>query len=244
MSALARLQREFLAAIFEAGPPRDPGVAIYRRNVFGALHGALAASHPVTLRLVGEAFFREAADRFAHCVPSRSGNLHDFGGGFADFLGTYEHARHLAWLPGVARLEWAVHECAHADDGAAPDLAALARVPEARQGDIRLRLHPAARLVESRHPILAIWQANQPGRDGVPDRDAGPDRVLVRREGHGAHPCALEQSDWDLLAALARGATLDQACVAMGAAADRLADALARHAAAGVIGGFDADCAP
>jgi len=239
MTSLAEQQREFLAAIFDAAAPREPAVAIYRRNVLGAAHGALAAAYPVVRRLVGEAFFREAAERFARAVPSERGDLHAFGAAFERFLGQYPHARALPYLPDVARLEWAVHESYHAADGAPFDFAALAAVPAERLGGVRLRLHPAARLVASPHPILALWEANQRDRDGVPDREAGPDFVLVRRVGYSVRPIALAQPDWSMLAALAGGATLDAAWAAMGRQADQsLGPALARHAADGVIGGF------
>src|SRR2546423_667622 len=101
VSSLAARQREALAAIFgerEPVPPWD----VYRRNVLANLRGALAATYPVVARLVGSAFFDEAARRYALACPSASGDLNDYGASFADFLERYEQARSLAYLPDVA----------------------------------------------------------------------------------------------------------------------------------------------
>ncbi len=86
------LQGEFLESLLrdDEAPPR---VAIYRRNVLAALSGALEAAYPVTLRLVGAAFFLEAARTFARATPSTSGDLHAYGGEFPEFLSGYSPAR-------------------------------------------------------------------------------------------------------------------------------------------------------
>jgi Putative DNA-binding domain len=240
VSALALLQRDFLAAIFDVSPAPGAGIATYRRNVLGNFHQALAAAYPAIRRLVGEAFFEEAGRQYAQGCPSTSGDLHEFGASFASFLETYPHAAGLAYLPDVARLEWAVHESFHAADGAPLDFEALARLGCEDYGAIRLRLHPAVRFVSSEHPVLAIWEANQPGRDGTPEREAGAEHVLVRRDGFVVRPALVSERDWNFLAALDLGATLEEAGDAVGeTAGEYLADALARHASAGVIAGFD-----
>ena len=241
MSHLAHLQRAFLEELFGERPAGDARIEIYRRNVLANLHTALAAAYPVVLRLVGEAFFREAAERYARAVPSTRGDLNEYGAHFAGFLARYPHAAALDYLPDVARLEWAVHESHNAAECAPMDVAALARIAPESQGAIRFRLHPAVRLVASPHPILAIWEANQPGRDGTPERNTGADRVLVRRVASTTAAVALGPDDWTFLAALERGASLDEACAALGESAARfLAPALLRHAADGVLSGFEA----
>lgn len=241
MSTLAQLQRDFLESIFAAASPdaAGRGLEIYRRNVLGSLHDALAATYPVVRRLVGEAFFREAARAFARARPSTSGDLHEYGGSLAAFLATYPHAAQLPYLPDVARLEWAVHESFHAADVPAMDYAPLARIGPERYGELRFRLHPSARLARSPYPILAIWEANQDGRDGTPEGDADAQRVLVIRKDLAVRPLPLDPIDWTFLAALERGECLQEAADAVGeAAGGYLAPALVRYAAAGVIAGY------
>ena len=239
--SLARVQREFLDALLGDGPLTEAGMAVYRGNALAVRRDALAAAHPVVRRLVGDAFFAEAAARFARAHPSTSGDLHAYGGtAFASFLAAYAPARGLPYLAEVARLEWAVHECESAADGAALDHAALAALPAASLPGLRFLLHPAVRLVESEHPILAIWEANQAGRDGTAQRDTGPDRVIVRREGFRVVPVLADAEAWTLLAAFARGMTLADACASLAHPQESFAPALARLAQWGALGGHDA----
>lgn len=238
MTRLAALQRGFMAALEAERPPADARLAIYHRTVRANRQGALAAAYPVIRRLVGDAFFGGVAEAYGRAFPSRSGDLHRYGDSLASFVCAYAPARALDYLPDVARLEWAIHESAFAADGATFDYAALAGVPPERYGAVRLRLQPAARLLESPHPVVAIWEANQPGRDGSPERAEGPDLVLVARQGFTPAPQRLAPAEWSLLRAVAGGASLDEACAAMGEEAALLGEIVARHAAAGVVCGF------
>lgn len=88
-------------------------IQVYRNNTFASLTEALAAIHPVVQRLVGEGFFRYAAHEYIRRYPSTSGNLHDFGGDFADFLAEFPAAAALPYLADAARLEWAWHQVFH-----------------------------------------------------------------------------------------------------------------------------------
>jgi len=237
MSSLAELQRGFMASLFDEGAA-DAGMEIYRRTVAANLHDALAATYPVVRRLVGEAFFREAARCHSREHPSTSADLHEYSEHFAPFLGAYCHARALPYLADVARLEWACHECSRAAESASLDFEALRRASPRQHGDIRFALHPAVRLVRSPHPIAAIWEANQPGADGCASGE-GPDHVVVTREAGEVRVGRLDPREWNFLAAIASGATLETASLAYDdAGAAALPLALQRHVQAGVIAGF------
>jgi hypothetical protein len=240
MSALAAYQRQFMDMLFAPAPPGDARLAIYHGAVRANWARALGSAYPVVRRLVGEAFFDAAAEAYGVAHPSRSGDLGAFGDRFADLLAAYGPAASLAYLPDVARLEWAVHESACAADVSPFDFAALERVPADRHGAVRLRLHPAVRLLESAHPVVAIWEANQPGRDATPARLEGADRVLVARHGYDPVPRALARAEWALLDGLARGLTLDEACSVLGDEAGQLQSMLVALAGEGVVCGFDA----
>lgn len=241
-AALARLQRDFLRDLLDEREPAADGIAVYRSSVLANYRAALAATYPVVARLVGDAFFTEAARRFALVEPSTSGDLGDYGGGFADFLAGYGPAASLAYLPDVARLEWACHECARAPRAPAFDFAALALVPADRHGALRFTLDPAVRLVASAHPIVALHEANAPERDGTPSRTQGPDFALVRRAECVPRVECLSAPEWNFLAALGRGETLGHAAAALpaGGAAEFLAGALPRYVASGIVCGFTA----
>jgi hypothetical protein len=236
---LARLQRDFLEAVLAPEAPADARLAVYHRSVRANRVGALAAAYPVVQRLVGEAFFGEAAARFADAFPSRSGDLHAYGREFAGFLSHYPHARAHAWLPDVARLEWAVHESKLAAQGGPFDYSALGRIAPDRLGEVRIGLRPCVRLVSSPHPILAIWEANQDGRDGTPGRLEGGERVLVRRDASfRVLPVAVDAAVWILLEAFAQAASLGQALAECERRGFAFESSLRALAALDALGGF------
>jgi hypothetical protein len=185
-------------------------VVIYRNNVFGNYRKALAATFPVVRRLVGAAFFDTAVDAFVRSHPSTRGDVNRYGRELARFLADYLPARPLAYLPDIARLEWAIDQAAIAADAPPFDLAALAALPEDAHAGLRLVLHPSAHLVESRYPILHIWQVNQPEFEGAAEVDLGEggDSLLVARGEDGVDVERLEPGAAALLHGLTAGATL------------------------------------
>lgn len=223
MPTLRDLQHDFVAAVFDEGNTRVTGeirdgrfdgarlVQIYRNNVFLSLTGALAAVYPVVQRLVGEGFFNYLADGFIRAHRPGSGNLHDFGTALAEFLAGFPACADHPYLADVARLEWAYHRVFHA---AAPpfDLSALSAVPPEHYAALRFNLSPAARLIASDYPLLAIWRANQPGaNDATVDLDAGGTRLLVFRRALEVEFKHLDNGEYALLDAMRNGATLEQA---------------------------------
>jgi hypothetical protein len=228
MESLARLQEAFYRAIVTGQSDAFAGrvragrmsgaerLATYAHGVDANWRQALADTYPVVERLVGAAFFGEAARQYARAHPSTSGDLHCFGSMFAEFLASYPHASALPYLPDVARLEWARHESSHAAEAGPFDLAALASVPERDHGSIRFRLHPAVRLLRSEYPVASIREANQEGRDGTLDRPFTSECVIVRRPDFEVRIERLSQSEWRFLAALEAGADLESATERLG----------------------------
>jgi hypothetical protein len=224
---------EIAALLGPDGGVSGDRLAIYRRAVTANLVGALRAAYPVVVRLVGDAFFFEAAKRFARARPPECGDLNRFGSGFTAFLRNYGPAASLPWLSDVAKLEWACHEASLAADGDPLDLAALGCVPADRQGELRFDLHPSVRVVRSAWPVLAIWEANQTDRDGTPGREAGEDIVLVWREVGEVRAATLAPSEAAFIEALAAGSRLEDA---IGAGDWDLPAFLVRIAGHGVLG--------
>ena len=225
MPSLRELQVAFARDIFDAAaedaaqyvkPGRFPAarhLQVYRNNVFSSLTGALQAVFPVIERLVGDGFFRYAAHTYIHQHPPVSGNLHDFGRAFADFLAGFAPAQALPYLADVAHLEWAWHAAFHAPDHPSLALDALAGVAPEHHGAIRFLLHPAARLLASDYPVLRIWQVNQPDNADVDsvDLSAGGVRLLVTRRGLAVEIEPVADSDYALLHAIAAGRSLRHA---------------------------------
>lgn len=190
MSALADLQRQFLAALAGDETTAVPALiddrnadavqrlAIYRNNWRSNLRNALRAAYPVVERLVGIEFFGWLADRFIDRQPSHSGNLDDYGGEFAAFISDFPAVAELSYLADVAHLEWLIDAVMTAPDSAADiDVDALPALP------------PHLRLLQSPYPVHRIWQVNQAdwqGDETVSLQEGGVNLLIQRRTISGA----------------------------------------------------------
>lgn len=132
-------------------------LAIYRNNCRISHAEALAGIYPAINQLVGERFFERLAEEYDRRHPSTSGDLRQYGSELAQFLSVFEPAAQLPYLPDVARLEWAWHECFHAAAGQSVEPADLADLAARLDGDTGLSLIPAARLLASPYPAADIW---------------------------------------------------------------------------------------
>jgi hypothetical protein len=231
MATLRDVQADMLDALFERsdkaaahvlarGLAPERRIGIYRNNMFDSLTAALAAVYPTVAALVGDGFFRFAAHAYVVAHPSRSGNLHDFGGELPGFLERFEPARSLPYLADCARLDWAWHTAFHTCSARASDVGAtlvrLARMPDEERLAVRLGWQPAACLVTSAFPILRIWQMNQsplPDADSAPsvDLDMGGEDVLVIQRAGEVVLERLAPAEHALLDALSREAPLGEA---------------------------------
>lgn len=213
MPSLRELQTKFAATLFE--DTVDPGerIAIYRNTVFANYRNALGATFRVVQQLVGVPFFNAAVDAYVLACPSTGGDLNVYGDRFGEFLATFPHAKDLAYLPDVARLEWAVDEASRAaDNRGTPEaiLSALAAIPAERITAQGFALNPSCRFIKSDFPVLRIWQVHQPAFEGdiTVEFGMGPDRLLVRRESGNVVIERLAPGDFALLRTLGDGGDL------------------------------------
>jgi len=209
-------------------------LAVYRNTFLGNLASALRLSYPAVHRLVGADFFEGAALRFAGEQPPRSGYLDEYGGAFPDFLARYPPAALLAYLPDVARLEWAVNRALHAPDVEPLDVTRLAAVDASVHDRVRFIAHPSVSLLGADYPVDAIWRAVLARDDAALaaiDVAAGPVQLLVQRKVMGVDVTRLDRHAWNFACALCAGEPLGAALDTTGDA--RAATWLAEHLAAG-----------
>ena len=228
MFSLHELQRGFAQSVFggeqplgiHSAPDEKPDasdrLAVYRNNVFSNLCEALRDVYPVVEKLVGEAFFRHAAHQFIRLYPSFSGDLHQFGKGFAGFLARYPTAADLIYLPDTARLEWLIHESFHAADHAPLELTRLTQLTEAQCGLLVFTLHPACRLLASSYPVQRIWQVNQPDYrgDNSVDLASGGVKLLICRRDYSVELQPVSPGEFTVLNRIAQGGRFAAACEA------------------------------
>lgn len=229
MPALRDLQRDFGRALLGGpvdavagvvvndGVPAPARLGIYRHHVLESLTAVLRSTFPVVCRLVDRPFFDYAADGFIRRHPPAGPCLGEYGAAFAPFLADFPPCRHLAYLPDVARLEWAIHRAQHADDAVPLRAGALAEIDPERVGDLTFRFDPSLALVASSWPIDAIWRAHQTTGEIDPvDLDAGGAFVQVHRADDGVLVRALTPDVHAFRRVLAGGGRL---AVAVAAAA-------------------------
>jgi hypothetical protein len=223
MHALRELQSEMTRAILtgDDGPicgrievvkARPAGrLAIYRNNTFISLTEALMTAFPVVVRLVDERFFRFLANTYIKASPPREPRLAAYGATFAKFVAGFGPCRHLAYLPDLARLEWAINEAVTQAVVKPVSRATLASVDPDLLTLCTLDLQPSLRLVASRWPLLDIWRANQGEMVQPIELVREPTRVLVRRRGEGVALDTHPRGRFRFLRETAGGATIGDA---------------------------------
>lgn len=219
--SLPELQREFLAALYDAGEPGpiasieghgldpDARLRIYRRGCNEIQTAALRTTYPAVLALVGADFFDQTARGYRRAHPSTSGNLQEFGAAFAEYLETLVACRSLAYLPDVARLEWLRQQTALASESQPILSDALADSLDAARAPLRMVLQPSVRLLASRYAVLTIWRyAIHPTAERLTLDEEG-ERVALWREDGEVAMTALHPASFACIEALSRGFSLD-----------------------------------
>lgn len=218
------VEGRFVAAIADAALPVPAGLttargapdrlrfAVYRNNVHVGLVEALAKAFPVSLRVVGDPFFRAMARAYVAEYKPDSPILIRYGASFPDFIRTFPPAARLAYLPDLARLEQAWLQAYHAAEANPLDSHALARLAPEKLVDARLLAHPSTRLVEAAYAIGSIWSAHRAER--VVAVDAGrPEAVLVTRPRAEVRATLLPAADVPFARRLLAGASLGEAAM-------------------------------
>jgi hypothetical protein len=238
---------DLVPALIGTTIPASAQIQVYQNNARETYRKALLASFPVVGRLVGEDCFAGLAVKYMRQFPSEQGDLSRFGAAFADFLQALYGASEFAYLPDVARLEWALEEVHLEPDQAQLDAEALGGVDPLDHGRLTFSLRRATRLVDSHYPILTIWRANQPDRSGDADLGSGAEPIAVLRRGDDVELHRLNRTTWQLASQFARGTSLERAFEAIGGggagrpSAPDLAAALRTLIGLGLIAAFSLD---
>ena len=228
MSALAQQQQLLLSALlaWPAGPAikniaanaqdtRARGLKVYQANGHALAQSALQAAYPVVAQLVGDESFADLARALWHAEPPTRGDVACWGNGLAEFLQTSAQLQDEAYLPDVARVEWALHQCSGAPD-AQPDLPTLALLTTQDPEQLQLRLSPGCAVVRSVWPIASIVGAHLEGNPSLQEagaqlRRSEAQNTIIWRAG--LRPCArlAMAGEADVLCALLADGTLAHA---------------------------------
>ncbi len=185
--------------------------AVYRNNVTVSLIDALAAIYPAVQRITGVEFFRAMARFHLRETPPVSPLLFEYGHAFPDFIAGYAYASEMPWLADTARVERAWLDAYHAADAAPLTAEAFSTFAPDTLAALRFTVHPATRIVRSRHSAVSIFAMN---REDAPVRtlDAGtPEDALVTRPDADVIVTRLPEGGAAFLTRLIDGAALGEA---------------------------------
>jgi hypothetical protein len=161
------------------GTPASRRFDVYRNNVAVGLTEALMATFPVTLRLVGDAFFRGMAGVYLRRYPPVTPMIQRYGDMMPTFLRGFAPARPVPYLSDVTRLELALRDSYHAADHDPISPQRLGGLDPDGLTRARIVLAPSVRILRSRFPVHGLYRANTDTAGHQPVNRA--ENVLVSR---------------------------------------------------------------
>jgi hypothetical protein len=184
---------------------------VYRNNVTVSLIDALAAIYPAVQRITGVEFFRAMARFHVRATPPASPLLFEYGRDFPAFIESYEYSRDMPWLADTARIERAWLDAYHAADLAVLATEALGSIEPASLASVCFKPHPAAQIVRSPYPAVAIFAMNRTDGPVSPLCSSEPEDALVTRPGQEVVVSRLPAGGATFLLNLLEGASLGEA---------------------------------
>jgi hypothetical protein len=191
-----------------------PNVAVYRNTIMSGLVEALEAAFPAVVAALGSDNFHQAAAAFARDQYPAHPMLHDYGGGFADWLAAQDALSDMDWLPDLARLDYLRLGVLNAADVEGTPAEVFARLSPDALSQARARLIPSARLIRFDTTLLCVWDALLTGDGEGLERRPEPETLLVRRVGEGVEVRCLNPDVAAFLSVCAEGGTLAEAAEA------------------------------
>ncbi len=160
-ASLAQQQNALLDNIFAKhcnAPSR--GLAAYRANAHASAERALQAAYPVMAQLMGEENFHYLARDFWRRHPPQRGDLAQWGKALPAFLAASDQLADTPYFADVAHIEWALHRCAGAADGA-QDMASFTALAQHAPEALSFLIAPGAAVLASPYPAAAVVLAHQ-----------------------------------------------------------------------------------
>lgn len=185
-------------------------MGVYHGNVVMGLCDVLGETYSAVRKLVGEEFFAQLARDYVAAHPPQLGDVNRYGDMFAAFTMQYAPAQSLAYLPDVARFEWAwLNAFLAPDDVALPGETLATMNPEVLL-NTQLCLRRSSQLLALDYPADAIWRFCEM-QAAAPDIVRSPRWVLVQRPASEVDILTLNHAEFLALRALIGQVPLQEA---------------------------------
>ena len=191
------------------------GLQAYRANAGALAERALMATYPVLAQLMGDESFAPLARYFWQHVPPQRGDVAQWGAGLPDFLDAAPQLANEPFLGDVARVEWALHAAATAQD-AVPDPASFTLLANGDPEQTTLSLSDGVTMLASAYPVVSIMHAHLLGEPSLTQAAARlgagvAEHALVWRRGFKPEVRLASATEHALVLALQAGLSLDAA---------------------------------
>ena len=134
------------------------GIEVYRANAAASAERSLCGTFPVLVQLIGSESFEPLARYFWQQYPPQRGDLAQWGAALPDFLAAAPQLADEPFLADVARVEWALHEAATAED-AVLDAATFALLA-IQDAPHTLAISKGCVLLRSAYPVATLVNAH------------------------------------------------------------------------------------
>lgn len=191
------------------------GLQAYRANAGALAERALGAAFPVLAQLMGEESFAPLARYFWQHAPPQRGDVAQWGAALPDFLDASPQLADEPFLGDVARVEWALHAAATAQD-AVLDAASFALLASGDPEQTTLSLSGGVTTLASAYPVVSILHAHLHGEPTLAQaaallRAGVGEYALVWRRGFKPDVRLASAAEHALVQALQADVSLDAA---------------------------------
>ena len=149
----------------------EPGIYIYKNNLYMTATRSLSLSYPVISKMLGEQAVYTLARRLIAFELPETGDWADWGKGLASILEKSELHEEHPYLSHMANLEWAFL-LASRSKTATLDTESLMLLENENVEDVMIKLQKSLMLIASDFPLLNLWRLHRHGNASqLPNKD-------------------------------------------------------------------------
>lgn len=202
-----------LAAIVrgDARLSAEDRVGIYANMYFYRILEVLKEDYPATRKVLGDNGFHNLVTSYLIDYPPTEPSIAHAGQRLPDFVRDHPMRREFPYLAELASLERALIDVFHAPDAVALDSAAMRAVPPSEWGRVRMRLHPATRILDCEWRVADVLSAAENGGE-ITKPAHQPASILVWRRNCQVFHRELDDVERRALQVVSRGGSFSRIC--------------------------------